>query len=338
MSGRAFSLVSLGIVMAAVSFAASNLQRVRFTPKFTPGETLRYQIDSTIMTNGQTTTPIENPEGASLLKQTANLIVRLEVLSPSQESSAGTGSVHLRVTFEKSSATAESDAYDPGAAAIEEQYSRLEGRSMEFTFESGGKLSNVKGLEDVLANPSAEQTVRSWMTGLSSTANFPRGGITVGQKWNTEQPLTGTPLAGLIWRAESTYTNNEPCRSEQAPANAKVDADLCASILTRFEILRRGPKGATTPEDYRKNGLRTAGTWTGSGETLDSVSLGTGRLINSTQTSLQDMDFQIASAVTGSRMIYKGHVQTHTEIMLLPEPPPSPEAHPQTVPRGPAKP
>jgi hypothetical protein len=94
---------------------------------------------------------------------------------------------------------------------------------------------------------------------------------------------------------------------------------VCAVILTRFHISRRGGEDDdATPETYLHNGLRTAGTWTGTGESLDDISLATGMIVRSTQTGHQDMDFEIASAASGSKMQYKGHVDSQCEIVLLP--------------------
>jgi len=74
--------------------------------------------------------------------------------------------------------------------------------------------------------------------------------------------------------------------------------------------------------------LRTSGTWTGSGESLDSFSLATGRMIRSTQSSSQDLDFTITATDTGSRMTYKGKINAETQIILLPSAPPEPSATP----------
>jgi hypothetical protein len=89
--------------------------------------------------------------------------------------------------------------------------------------------------------------------------------------------------------------------------------------LTHFEILRHGSsQPEDTPEEYRRNGLRTSGTWTGAGESLDSVSLASGLLESSTQTSRQDIDYEITSATTGSRIHHVGQVQSQSEITLVP--------------------
>ena len=325
--------IAAALPLAAFSLAATPEQHVRLLPKFTPHQALRYQIETRLTTSGTTTTPIDNPEGASLLKQTVSMLVRLDILDAQPGTATTMGPVRLRATYEKSAATSETDAYDPQAAALQDQFTRLEGHSMEFTLEPDGKLSNITGLEDILSNPSAAQSVRSWMSGLSSGAKFPHAGIAVGQKWSNEQPLTGTPLGGLFSRTEAVYLRNEPCRAPAAvpasasattPASPKAAAqppaaadEICAVILTRFAILHHPSREDATPEDYRRNGLRTSGTWTGKGQSLDSISLSTGMVISSTQSSSQELDFQILSAISGSRLMYKGHVQSETDITLV---------------------
>lgn len=335
---RFCTAIAAALPVAALALAATSEQRVRLIPKFTPQESLRYQIETRLTISGTTTTPIENPEGASLLKQTVSMLVRLDILDAQPGTATSMGRVRLRATYEKSDATSETDAYDPQAAALEDQFMRLEGHSMQFTLEPDGKLSDITGLEEILSNPSAGQSVRAWMSGLSSGASFPQAGIVVGQKWKNEQPLTGTPLGGLLSRTEATYMRNEPCRAPTsaaasaaaatpprrgAPQSAPTD-EICAIILTRFEILHHKSRDDETPEDYRRNGLRTSGTWTGSGESLDSISLSTGMVVSSTQTSSQQMDFQILSTTAGNRLFHKGRVHSETDIILLPQVAPAP--------------
>jgi hypothetical protein len=342
---RSFRIAIQAAVLFTLPVLAADHQRVHLLPQFKPGDSLRYQIESQMTIAGTTTTPIVNPEGATQLKQSVSIILRLDVLevqpgAPGANGARGTnaapGPMRLRATYEKSSATSESDAYDPTSASLADQYNRLEGRSMEFTVEPDGKIVDIKGLEDMLSNPSAAQTVRTWMAGLSSSAGFPAQGIEIGQKWSREQPLTGVPLDRLFWRTEATYLRDEICPEnippgdsktppgpapEAAPEAPSANAPMCAIILTQFTIVRRGSHSAhadDTPDDYRHNGLRTSGTWTGSGESLDSFSLATGRMVRSTQSSSQDLNFAISSTNTGSRMTYKGKINTETQIVLLP--------------------
>jgi hypothetical protein len=297
-----------------VVFAVAAADRVRFTPKFSSGETLRYRIESHTTTSGRTTTPIANPEGGSRSSQAIHLVVRLDALDVSPA-----GQINVRATCEKSSAESESDALDLQASAFADQYNRLEGRSFEFTIQPDGKLAEVRDPAAPPADSSVVQPVLSWLQGLSSGSAFPQEGVAIGEKWKSEQPLGGALLSGLIWRAESTYLRNEPCGSRpSSPANSPE----CAVILTRFEIIRRGSTHTDeTPEEYRRNGLRTSGIWTGSGESLDSISLATGLLVSSTQTNTQTMDYVITSASAGTSIRHSGKVQTQSEITLVPDHP-----------------
>jgi hypothetical protein len=325
------------LIMFAVSPSANPSERIHLIPKFTSGQTFRYQIETRTTTTSNTTTPIVNPEAASQLKQISDLQLRLDVLDAQSGPNGTLGAVRLRVTYEKTGATTESDAYDPAADAIENQYNRLQGRSMEFTIEPTGEVSKITGLDDVFSNPAAAATVHAWINGLSASAKLPREGIAIGQKWGNERPVENAPLAGLISRTESTYLRDEPCQSADKSASSgqptPKDASLCAIVMARFEILRHGSTNPdATPDDYRHNGLRTSGTWTGNGESLDAISLQTGMITRSTQTSTQNMDFQIASALSGSKVHYVGHVESQSEITLLPPNSPDTEPAPQARP------
>lgn len=326
--GKIFAIVP-GVVLITVTLLAGSNKRIHLAPTFALGDTLRFQIEMRTTTKATTTTPIANPEGGSEWKQSASMIVRLDVLDLERVGPGSAAAIRFRATYEKSAATSQSDAYDPQAAVLGDQYSRLEGRSLDFTIDPDGKLSGIQGIEDVQANPSAASAARSWMSELSSGVGFPKQGIEIGQKWTREQPFIGTPIAGLVSRTESTYLRNEPCRvasssGVEAQAASGTSNGSCAVILTRFEILHRGSPSSDTPQDYLRNGLRTSGTWTGNGQSLDSISLANGLLVSSTQTSSQNMKFEIVSATSGSKFRYSGKTDTETQIVLLPSQAPEP--------------
>jgi hypothetical protein len=340
----AFAMLLLPFVGKAVS------PRIHLTPNFTMGESLRYHIESRTTTTGTATTPIANPEGSSQLKQVVDLEVRLDVVGVQPAANGALSAARLRATYDKANAATETDAYDPAAAALDTQYNNLQGRSVEFTIEADGKISHITGLDEAVSNPSAAAAVRAWINGFSPSANLPLEGIAIGQKWSAEHPLENTPLANLLWRTSSSYLRDEACQmpaqatssaqnsaapdsmpaASTSPAadfapRARLPEARCAVILTSFDILRHGSANAdATPEDYRHNGLRTSGTWTGKGQTLDTISLQTGMLLRSTQSSAQKMDFEIVSALSGSKMRYAGQVETQSEITLIPNAAPTP--------------
>jgi hypothetical protein len=318
-------IAAITLLLPIAGGAAS--ARIHLTPNFTMGESFRYHIESRTTTTGTTTTPIVNPEAASQLKQVAELDVRLDVVGLQPPANGTAGAARLRASYEKASAATETDAYDPAAAALDTQYNNLQGHSMEFTIEGDGKISHITGLDEVISNPAAAAAVRAWINEFSPGANLPPEGIAIGQKWSAERPLENTPLANLLWRSSSSYLRDEACdppgQSTSAATGGAAPAaspgSHCVVILTSFDILRHGSANAdATPEDYRHNGLRSSGTWTGKGESLDTVSLQTGMLVRSTQTSTQKMDFEIVSALSGSKIHYAGQVETHSEITLLP--------------------
>ena len=325
------------LIPAGVAFAliAGTSQQVHLIPKLSPGETVRYQVEINTTTSSKTTTPIIDPGGATQGSQSISLIVRLDVLRTDPAGKTGMpGVLRLRATYEKATASSHADAYDPAVPSPDDSYNRLEGHAIEFTIEPGGAITDFKGLEDIFPNRSEADPILSWAKGLSSGAGAPGKGIVIGQKWSSERPLAGVPLSDLIWRSDSTYLRNEPCGSfvetnSPAATNAAQTTSSrapegCAVILTSFKVLRHGSAHSdATPPGYARNGLRTSGTWQGSGETLDSISLATGLIVRSTQTTSQDVDYIITSASTGSSIHQISHATTQSEITLLPLPQPS---------------
>src|ERR1700722_4414247 len=104
-SERYFLLGTAGLALVALSLGASPANRVRLSMKFTPGETLRYRIETSTSANNKMETPIENPEGATAPKQSVSLILRLDVRNKPPANGEPAGSVHIRATYEKSDAS-----------------------------------------------------------------------------------------------------------------------------------------------------------------------------------------------------------------------------------------
>jgi len=320
---KIFSLAAFfaAFTVVIVAAAASGGRRVVFSPKFIFGENLRYQIDTRTTATGKTTTPIADPEGGSKVSQAVNLVVLLNVLAAPQSAAQGDAAkTRFQATYETSSAHFDTDIFDPNASTYEQQYARLEGRSLEFTLGPGGEMGDFEGPPDVLAASASPDSALATLKALTFSAGLPRRGISIGEKWTSEKALAGLPLGGVTWHADSTYLRDEPCAVAPAgTATAARGAETCAVILTRFEISRQGGAHSdATPDDYRAQGLRTSGTLSGSGDSLDLLAIGSGLLVSSTQTSIQDMDYQIASVSAHNSIHHVGHVQTETHINLLP--------------------
>ena len=314
--------VGAGMLLTAVAafvaeaLAAANA-RVDLAPKFVRGETLVYQVEIGTATAGQTTAPITDDEGATQSSLKVSLRERLEILSIVPSTTGDI--VGARLTWDEADATSSSDALDPIAGDPAAPFRQLEGQSVEFTLSADGALGKFNGMEKVILGgvPPAESV--EWLASLVAANRFPRDGVNVGQEWESEAPIAGAPIAGLFWSTKSTYQRNEPCSSQSelsAPGGTKHQ---CAVILNVLNIARRAAssRGGATPDDYLRNGLRTSGTWTGTGEELGTIDLSTGVLCSETENSSQAMDYTIRSEASGSTIHYVAKVQTQMGITLI---------------------
>jgi hypothetical protein len=296
---------------------ASSPAPVLLQPRFTPGLVMRYRVSLESTSAVRQTGLVQDPGGPAELTVQWDSTVRLEAL-PAAGPPAD-GALRMRITYEQSAATARSDLPEPRSDEIIRQYARLAGRSFEFTFTPQGRVSDIRGLEDLGADQNARGAVQQWMAQLSSAAAAPPQGVAPGQKWSASQ-RAALPLDGLSWRTDSTYLRNEPCRPGGSPGappdSARPD---CAVILARLALVTTRDVRDPTPEDYRRNGLRTSGRWAGTGESLMYVSLETGWVVSSTQESTQEMDVTISGNAPGQAgaMRQFGTLTTRSQMFLL---------------------
>lgn len=290
---------------------------VKLSPRFAPGQTLRYAMDFRAEQEGKTAGTIQNPQAPQKAETLVSAMMRIDVLRAEPAAEGRRERYRLRGTYEKLASTVKLDVPDPDAAN-ETQFKKLEGRSLEFTLDADGRVSDVTGLEDLM--PEQSKSAEQWLGQFG--VSVPREGVIPGQKWSAgERALEGMPLAGMLWRGESTYLRNEACRTAALDATGKVEPRVanepCAVILTRFEVAQRSGASDPTPEEFRKRSLRSAGRLSGTGESLAYVSLATGWLVSVTQTSDEEMDLTITSLDTGATVRYTGRSRSQTSISLV---------------------
>jgi hypothetical protein len=296
--------------------------RVSLSPRFLPGQTFHYQMVFETTTATSRSGMATDPQGPSRLVVTWNAAIRLDVLPAAPNEPGG---MRLHIVYEKSSADVRSDTFDPGAAAIQDQYQKLEGKVLEFSLDAGGKVVSVSGLEGIVDSATALQSAREWIAQLATGSGAPSGGVSVGQKWSSDQAAASLPVSGMVWRTESEYLRNEDCRpanpngpaipSGGAPGNPEA-AETCAVILTHLNLIRPKPVRDPTPEEFRNNGLRTAGKWNGSGQSLSYISLSTGLVVSVSQTGTEEMDVTLTTAHLDS-LRYSGTILSRTQVALL---------------------
>jgi hypothetical protein len=310
---------------ARIPPGAAASPRVSLDPKFRAGQTFRYEMEFETTTNTSRSGLASDPQGPTSLVVDWNATVRMEVL-PADASAPG--GVRLRTTYEKSAASVRSDTFDPGAADTEERFKKLEGNVVELTLDAAGKLKYVAGIEGMVDSEKASQSARDWVAQLSASAGAPPGGVSVGQKWISEQPADSLPLAGLFWRTESEYLRNEPCHPPnpdvpEAPGRANSAESLqasadCAVILANLSLASPKAVHDPTPPEFRKNGVRTEGKWSGSAQSLLYVSLASGLVVSVTQTGKEEMDVKFISNHNTS-MRHAGTIASRSHAALLPD-------------------
>lgn len=258
-----------------------------------------------------------DPEGPSKMVITWDVTVRLDIL-PAPGSPPG--SIHIRTTYEKSVASVRSDSFAPAAVAIEDQYHRLQGKVVEFTLDAHGNVTSVSDLENVLGSEKKMQEARAWMAQIAAGLGAPPGGVAIGQKWVSTQPATSLPVAGMAWQTASEYLRNEPCRPPglSGASAAHSSTETCAVILSSLSLVRRKHLRNPTPPEFRKFGVRTAGEWSGSGQSLSYISLKSGFVVSVTQTASEKMDM-FYSTPHGDTLHDAGTMLSRSQVSLDPE-------------------
>ena len=297
-------------------------QRVSLAPRFVPGQTFRYQMEFETTTNTSRSGLTVDPEGPTSLVVDWNAAVLMEVLAAGADTPGG---IRLRTTYEKSAATINSDTFDPAAAETSEQYRSLEGKVVEFTIDASGNVKYVAGIEGLVDSQKAAQSAREWIAQISASGGAPPGGVTVGQKWTSEQLADSLPIAGLVWHTDSEYLRNEPCHPsnpdvpDAVPPGEKMSAGPdCAVVLANLTLVRSKTAHDLTPAELRKNGVTSAGKWVGSAQSLLYVSLDTGMVVSATQTSTENMDVTL-TANRDTSLRYAGTISSRSHVTLLPD-------------------
>jgi hypothetical protein len=311
--------------LRAFALRADASSRVHLVPTFAPGQSFRYAVQMRLGTTTSATGPIINAGGSKQLSEAIGVVIRLDVLN-AFDAPGAPAATRIRATYEKAAATTNGAAYDPDAAAMQDQFKKLEGQSIEFTLQSDGKITSVTGLDQLASDsdPSRAAMLNQWLSQLTFGASLPRQGIAVGEKWSSQQPLTNIPLDGLAWKTTATYVRNQPCIASSqaapgggAPLTPSVSPEQCAIIMTHSEIIGGRDNKERTPQVFRQNGLRTSGIWTGSAESLTAISLRTGMVSSVTQTGATHMDFTIMTTTAHNQMRYAGDTHSESEITLL---------------------
>lgn len=312
------NLPSIGLRAQSRGSSATPPVRVDLRTRLVPGQVLRYQVQLQTVTDTHRSGAVSDPEGPSRLTVTWGSTIKVEVLRAASTSAPAANPaaepLRVRTTYEHSAATVSGDSPDPESQRLEQTYKRLEGQVIEFTAHPDGHVSDVHGLEGIIDDDKVRQSAEQWIAQVSAPVISDRG-VAIGQTWNSAQPADSIPIAGMIWRSNSSYVRNESCRPAEAN-EPDSPGEMCAVIITRQSVVPGKKRRDPTPEDYRRNGLKTSGQWSGSGESLSYISLRTHLAVSVTQDSSQKIDFTVTNSA-GRSIRYAGTIDTHSRVALL---------------------
>jgi len=234
------------------------------TARFAPSERLRYQMDLKVDSETRIAPLGEEFPDTEPTRLAFTLTWTLEALAVEPE-----GAVHLRATIEHFRV----ESSRPLATLNPAEY---EGRAVSYTLRADGSVTNVETPKEWLEEGKLPAWLQTWLTQTSGSAALPPG-AQPGDHWAAERTLTVPALPRLRLKTESTYLRDESFRGV-----------ACAAVLTRLSLENAAP-GAQTP--VTETTVRTQ--VRGYGHSINCYALSNGRLLDSMQTSQEDLLMEI---------------------------------------------
>jgi hypothetical protein len=294
-------------------------RRIELFPKLTPGQIISYRISYRTDKKAKTQSAFITAEPAVNPSVNLRALLRLEVLGVEPQGARSV--LHFRAIYQTIDSPGESASSRPKPFVPELPRQGSQPVLIEFTILADGRMSNVKNVDALL--PEQQEAWKEWAARFAASAAFPEKGISIGQKWKSEEPeKTAAPIAGLSWLRESFYLRDEPCRTTNLTPQGDADssggaAETCAVIFTNATLKQKSDPEDTTPEDFQLHNLHTSGTATGNNKTTLYISLSTGLLVRSSDDADQSMNVTIAQPNETNHVHYAIHAQSHAEILRV---------------------
>lgn len=258
----------VGVLLGGVSAGVSG-EGVLLAPRFVPGERVRYRLHLTVETES-TLSPLQRPDsGEEGLRLAFDLTWQVEALAVEP-----TGAVSLRAAIE--SLQIESSPAGAWTGATE----KYVGRVVTYKLLNDGTVEDIQAPEEWLEDGELPSWLRTWLQqGSGASAGLPPNPVVPGQQWSAEREfeVAGLPRQHLV--SESTYVRDK-----------QVGQTPCAVILTRFELTGADSHEEKTPGSGRATVERRV---QGDGNRLSCYDHGSGRLLESSQTSREYIRLEI---------------------------------------------
>jgi len=273
MSGQVRTLPRLGWTgpLAALLLilvpAAARPAQLTLAPKFTAGEQVRYRMHLTVVTDSSLNPLGQGLQGDRALRLAIDMTWQVEVLEASAE-----GGAKLRAVIEDLSIVTSGR---PAPAPVED----FIGKAATYRLSADGRVHDLDAPEAWLEEERPPAWLQAWLEqGSGMSAEAPDRPVVPGEVWRHERnfDVPGLPTQHLV--SESEYQGDED-----------LNGRPCASILTRFEL---AGADTHTPEELAGSAEITRQVQ-GGGSRLSCYDHGSGRLLQSTQKSRENIRIQI---------------------------------------------
>jgi hypothetical protein len=303
--------IALASLLAAASAQA---QRLPSVPRLHAGETLVYQLDLSGSRSTKVESQVTTPESPPWEDLTAQCLLQVNVAEVNARG------FRVKTYLSDRNVVLSSGASSSGRASSPDKL-------VEVFIALDGTASETKGFTDLTV--AQQHAWNAWLNRFTSSMTFPKSGVRQGQRWKIlENESSPSPIADLAWERKYEYVKQQNCGSQgqSTPAgthgNPLSVADTCAVIFVRAQLKQKSSPKNATPQDYKLRGLATAGTATGTNETILYISTRTGLLVRSTEDVKQTMDATVAVANGSNSVRYVVNAKNRSQIELLPDVPP----------------
>lgn len=184
-------------------------------------------------------------------------------------------------------------------------------KPVQFAVDGAGNITGSEGVESLA--PDERELWSDWVERFAAVWALPPQ-LKPGEKWNSEEAVSNSVIAGLVWQKESQYVRDEPCPRMSAPSSRPVDS--CAVLLTNATLKQKSSAKDTTPEDYKLHDLKTAGMARGTNQIISYVSRASGVVVRVKETAAQTMDVAISKTDGSNAVRYNIDARSQSEILL----------------------
>ena len=305
-SHRAFTAKSFCVLalIAAISLASPiRLQsdsHTSFIPHLRPGQILQYQVVARITRHTQTESNVISPSPADTVETQIAINIQLTVRDSHLENGQPVLALHAELESESPSVPATRNAPSPSPPPAKGK--------LDFTVSSNGRVAKPEGIEDL--DPQQRVAWQFWVSQFAYAWTLPSKGVTVDEKWKTEEPEdTPTAIANLVWERDTTYVRNDKCPI--------IPTETCAVFLTHAKLKQKSSEEDATPDTYRLHNLKTSGTAGGSNEAIRYISLKTHLVLRAKEDAQQSMDATVAKSDDSNSVRYLISSSSQFEATLI---------------------